>query len=104
MRPYKPIARTAEILEAALGYIDSVAYRVGLRWVFYRLLQDSYLTSKDDYENLTDYASKARKRFYHGWRPNTLVDEGRHISKSEEPFNRGDVISNLHRALLWLPA
>jgi hypothetical protein len=97
MSDYRPRAKTAEILEAALGYIDSVAYSVGLRWVFYRLLQDAYLASKDDYENLKDYTSKARKGFYGGWRPDTLVDEGRHIIKSEEPFDRDDVIANLHQ-------
>ena len=97
MSDYKPNARTAEILDAAMGYIESVEYKVGVRWIFYRLLQDGYLTSKDDYAKLIGWASKARKRFYRGWHPDTLVDEGRSISKSDDPFDRGDVISNLHR-------
>ena len=97
MSEYKPNARTAEILDAAMGYIQSIEYMVGLRWVFYRLLQAGYLTSKDDYENLKGWASKARKRFYRGWHPDTLVDEGRHIVKSETPVDRSDVLANLHR-------
>ena len=103
MSEYKPNAHTAEILDAAMGYIQSVEYKVGLRWVFYRLLQVGYLTSKDEYEKLKGWASKARKRFYRGWHPDTLVDEGRHISKSEEPFNRDDVITNIHRHA-WIEA
>lgn len=97
MSEYKPNARTAEILNAAMGYIQSVEYMVGLRWVFYRLLQDGYLTSKGEYEKLKGWASKARKRFYRGWHPDTLVDEGRHIVKSETPVDRDDVIANIHQ-------
>jgi hypothetical protein len=96
MDEYKPNGRTKEALEAAMGYIQTVAYKVGLRWVFYRLLQDGFLDSKDDYENLKGWCSKARKRFYGDWHPSTLVDEGRSIDTSWDPRDRDHVLSSLH--------
>lgn len=93
---YRPNRKTRNILDSAMGHIQSVEYRIGLRWVFYRLLQDDILTSKEDYAPLKGYASTARKRFWNGWQPDTLVDEGRRILESEEPFDRADVLSTLH--------
>ena len=101
MDDYKPHARIAEILNAAMGYIESVEYKVGLRWIFYRLLQDGYLSTKEDYANLKGWASKARKRFYRDWHPDTLVDEGRHITKSIDPVDREAVIKRLHK-YVWI--
>lgn len=97
MNDYNPNYETARILDAAMGYIGSVEYKVGLRWIFYRLLQDGYLTGKDDYAKLKAMCSTARKRFYNGWHPSTLVDEGRTIAMSDAPYDRADVISGLHK-------
>ncbi len=45
--------------------------------MFYRLLQDGFLFTKADYKRLLSYLSKARKRFYKRWRPDTLADDTR---------------------------
>ena len=61
-------------------HIKSVPYKVSLRWLFYRLLQDEYYVGKDDYKKKwVGLASLARKRFYGEWRPNTIVDDHREI-------------------------
>jgi len=97
MNLYNPSKATETILDAAYSYIQSVPYRVGLRWVFYRLLQDGYLETKDDYVKLKGLAATARKRFYKRWRPDTLVDEGRSIATAWQPCDRADAIGILHR-------
>lgn len=97
LEPYNPTKATENILEAAYDYIQLVEYKVGLRWVFYRLLQDGYLDSKDDYIRLKGWASLARKRFYRNWRPDTLVDEGRKIEESKRLEDREDTLGQLHR-------
>ena len=74
---YKPHGKSKEILDRAMGYIQAVPYRVTLRWLFYRLLQDGTYSSKQDYEQLKSLTSRARKAFYDGWSPNTLADDGR---------------------------
>ncbi len=80
MKSYKPSKKIDGILSAALKHIKSVPYKVSLRWVFYRLLQDSYYSTKDDYSNFKSITSKARKRWYDGWAPDTLSDDTRNIS------------------------
>jgi len=102
-KPYRPTAATAALLDAAMEHIRSVDYPVGLRWVFYRLLQDGLLSSKDDYGRLKDYASRARKAFYRGWRPWTLVDEGREVSESTPPTTREEELAGLHRWVSLAP-
>ena len=74
---YNPSQKTAALLTRALDYVNSVPYRVGARWVFYQLLQDSSLSEKSDYKKLVGFLSPARKRMWGGWRPDTLVDESR---------------------------
>ena len=74
---YNPSPETAAILDRALAYVQSVPYAVTARWVFYRLLQDGYLSVKSDYKRLLGYLSKARKEFYGEWRPDTLADDTR---------------------------
>ncbi len=101
MEDYTPNPATAAILDAAMDYIDSVKYKVGLRWIFYRLLQDGYLTGKSDYAKLKSICSAARKRFYNGWHPSTLVDEGRTIAQSSAPYDRADIIRDIHKAA-WI--
>lgn len=79
MRKYSPNKKNGEILDRAMEHIKSVPYRVSLRWVFYRLLQEGYYSEKDHYLNWKSLASVARKRFYDRWNPNTLVDDTRGI-------------------------
>lgn len=74
---YQPSKRVEEILDRAWSYIESVNYKVSIRWVFYKLLQDGYFSSKSGYNNLKGYLSQARKRWYKEWRPDTLSDETR---------------------------
>jgi hypothetical protein len=77
---WAPQAKSLQILEAAWKHIQSVPYRVSLRWVFYRLLQDGVLQDKGKgYRNLKDLLIAARKNFYKDWRPDTLADETREI-------------------------
>ena len=72
---YNPQAKTAKMLARALELVDSVPYQVSLRWLFYRLLQEGFYSSKDDYYNKFEPAiSAARHSFYGGWRPDTLAD------------------------------
>lgn len=75
--PYKPRPASRTILDRALYYVQSVAYSVTARWVFYRLLQEGLYISKAGYKNLLGTLSKARKEFYGGWRPWTLADDTR---------------------------
>ena len=80
---YKAKPDTERVLDRALDYVHSVRYRVGLRWVFYRLLQDGTFQEKKDYKRLTTYTSRARKNFAHGWEPDTLTDDTRSALLSE---------------------
>lgn len=77
MKPYKPRKRNQLILDTAYQHVVSVPYKVSLRWVFYRLLQEGLYNDKKDYEKMKNLFSTARKRFYKQWEPNTLADETR---------------------------
>lgn len=78
---YSPNAKSRAILERAWEHIQSVPYSVSLRWLFYRLYQEGIYTDKDDYKaKLSPLLSKARKRFYKDWTPDTLVDDTRTIT------------------------
>jgi len=75
---YRPRKKQREILARAFGYVQSVEYQVTARWLFYRLLQDGIYSAKGDYDGkFLPMLSKARKRFYNGWRPDTLGDDTR---------------------------
>ena len=75
---YSPSTEGQKILEAARGYVDSVDYQVTARWLFYRLLQDSFYTRKEDYKGkFIPLLSRARKAFYEGWKPDSLADTAR---------------------------
>jgi hypothetical protein len=54
-----------------------VPYKVSLRWLFYRLLQAGIYNNKNDYNALKHITKRARKEFYNGWNPETLVDDTR---------------------------
>lgn len=75
---YTPRGKTAEILDRAYQLINSVPYQVSARWLFYRLLQEGYYSTKQDYANkFLKAVSAARHAFYKNWRPDTLADETR---------------------------
>ncbi len=69
--------RSREILNTALAHVNSVPYKVSLRWVFYRLYQDGLYKTKKGYDNFEYLCSKARHTNWNGWRPDTLADETR---------------------------
>lgn len=77
--PWKRLGpREKSILDAAWIHVQSVPYKVSLRWLFYRLLQDGFYKEKRDYKNnFTKLFSRARHTNQDGWRPDTLEDEGR---------------------------
>jgi len=75
---YKPQAEQGIILDRAYDLIEGVPYRVTARWLFYRLLQESFFKDKDDYKGkFLPLLSKARKCFYRQWTPATLADDTR---------------------------
>ncbi len=74
---YEPREENKLILTNAMKWVNSVDYMVSIRWVFYRLLQDSTYTEKAGYKHLVSLLSKARKEFYEEWRPWTLADDTR---------------------------
>lgn len=77
-KKYNPRPEQAAILDRAYELVESVPYKVTARWLFYRLLQESIYKEKDDYKSsFLDVLSKARKRFYKQWTPETLADDTR---------------------------
>lgn len=83
MKEYRPHEKNRIILQRAWEHINSVPYTVTSRFLFYRLLQDGYYRKPDpprhdDYhQKFLPLLSKARKRFYGDWRPDTLRDDTR---------------------------
>lgn len=47
---YKPQLVQATLLDRAYELVESVPYKVTARWLFYRLLQESFFKHKDDYK------------------------------------------------------
>lgn len=80
MRAYNPTPETQLLLSQALKAVQSVDYRVSLRWVYYRLVQDyGYPKNEKTTNNVKHHLIQARKAFYGGWTPDTLADETRDI-------------------------
>jgi len=69
--------KTQIILDRAMELVKSVPYKVSLRWLFYRLLQEGYYTDKDDYRRWKDRCADHRKQRKGEWAPDTLEDETR---------------------------
>lgn len=69
--------KTIVILGRALELIESVPYKVSLRWVFYQLLQEGIYGKKNDYLKWKALCSRYRKRFEFGFDPTTLADDTR---------------------------
>lgn len=62
----------------AWDHIHSVPYKVSLRWVFYRLLQDGIYKEKGDYEH--KWKNQASKWRHDGtWPPDLLEDASREV-------------------------
>ncbi len=76
---FEPQKKCIPILNAAMVHIQSVPYKVTLRWVFYRLFQDGVYKKKEDYKTFIRLQAKAKKHFYDSWRPDTLADETREV-------------------------
>lgn len=77
---WQPSPKNVEILKLAMKHVKSVPYKVSLRWLFYRLLQDGIYKSKNDYHyKFKDIMSRARHTRYNGWSPDTLADDSRNI-------------------------
>jgi hypothetical protein len=75
---YTPRGETAAMLDRAFEIVNSVQYQVSARWLFYRLLQEGYYSTKQDYANkFLKAVSNARHASYKGWQPDTLADETR---------------------------
>jgi len=90
---WNPHPKTRELLDRAMWHIESVPYKVSLRWVFYRLLQDGYFqdggmvnyrgklqpkrTGKKAYNSQwVEPCTGARKEFHGGeWYPGILIDD-----------------------------
>ena len=76
-----------KVREAAMVHVRSVPYRVTLRWVFYRLLQDGVVKGKGAYKSVCEpILAEARHQFIDGWTPDTLADEGRDIQLNGEGY------------------
>jgi len=93
-----PDPKTQDILNAALEHVRSVPYAVSLRWVFYRLYQDGFYSTKEGYNNFEYLCSRARHTHWNGWQPDTLADETR------EAIHRAYGYPNMEEALERLPS
>lgn len=79
IKPYHPRIAQQNILNSAMAHINSVPYKVTLRWLFYRLYQDGLYHTKKEYKDFIGLQAKARKSFYDGWLPDTLADDTREV-------------------------
>jgi len=102
---YQPEDKNKEILDRAMVHLKSVPYRVSLRWLFYRLLQDGLYKTKEDYhDKWKGLCSLVRKRFYGEWCPTTLHDDTSEIiirvgffASREHLEKNPDVVANMVR-------
>lgn len=96
--PWKRIdPKTQKILKVALDHVNSVPYKVSLRWLFYRLYQEGFYKTKEDYDKLDYICSRARHTNWNGWRPDTLADETR------EAIHRVYGMADIEEALAEMP-
>lgn len=70
-----PNDAAASLIIKTKEHLASVPYRVSLRWLFYRLLQDGFLRDKADYLTYKGIIAKARHSGYIP--PDAISDEGR---------------------------
>ena len=79
MKKYNPEPETKQMLDTAFEIISSVPYKPSDRWLFYQFIQRGIIPKdigvwKSQYKRKID---KARKRFYGGWNPLSLIDDTR---------------------------
>lgn len=98
---YTPQGKTAAMLDRAFEIVQSVPYAVGLRWLFYRMLQEGFYSRKSDYKDkFCKATAAARHAFYKGWRPDTLIDETREaITRGNGFDNEADWLTAIARGL-----
>lgn len=78
VKTWKPQSRQREMLDLAWEHVESVPYRVSLRWLFYRLLDDQFYSHKKEYKgHFMRNLRRARREWYKDWRPWTLEDDTR---------------------------
>jgi len=83
----------------AMEHVRSVDYRVSLRWVFYRLLQDGIYSKKGDYKRFEQQASKWRHEGIGKWKPNTLEDSTR--EKIYRGIGRSTPIEEIPKSIIY---
>lgn len=77
MKPYRPQKEARTVLNwAKESVLDVLPYKPSARYVFYRVLQEFGL-KKTDVKRFEGFTRQARKRFWNGWRPDTLSDSVR---------------------------
>ena len=68
-----------DLLDWCLATVKSVDYPVSTRWIFYRTMQ-KFSLEKNYYKNsFIPLLSRARKKHFRGWQPDTLTDDTREI-------------------------
>lgn len=93
-------ARAHKARVRGMELVNSVDYKVSLRWVFYALLQEGIFRHKDDYKYWVKISSRARKRYWDGWRPDTLSDDTRwRIARADGYKTYKAAVSDLPRYL-----
>ena len=83
--PYNPHAKQQAILNRAYEHIESVPYKVSLRWLFYRIWQDNFYAEyatipngkKKANHTFGELITRARREFWNRWHPYTLSDDTR---------------------------
>jgi hypothetical protein len=76
VKEFTPLDKNKNILDRAMAHIKSVPYRVSLRWLFYRLLQDGLYKTKEDYhDKWKGLCARIRKVSWEEWRPDILKDD-----------------------------
>jgi len=60
-----------------LELVESVPYKVSLRWAFYALLQEGFYSKKSDYLAWKALCARYRKQQKRGWHPTALADDTR---------------------------
>jgi hypothetical protein len=76
---YAPSTRVAEILRWAKSELDSIPYEATSRWAFYQVVQKQGIP-KGLYRKFLKWTSRARKSWWEGWTPSTLMDDSREIT------------------------
>lgn len=80
-----------------MAHLKSVPYKVSLRWLFYRLLDEGVYTQKNDYINkFKSLMSKARHNNWDRWKPDSIEDDTRQIYwKGIGSFTESDAIKQI---------